>query len=164
MSHTRYYLDLDPEVPVPIVGRFPDGYTLTREILAPPNLTRLLYIEVGSAYGWVDRLTWTEQKWQFHFMKPQLQFWVLWSVTEPAGYFELWRGDDEQDSVEIAYFGLRSAFIGKGMGGLLLAHAVKHARAFGRRVWVHTCTKDHPHALSNYEKRGFRIFKTEAIE
>jgi len=30
-----------------------------------------------------------------------------------------------------------------------------------RRVWVHTCTQDHPHALANYRKRGFRVFKTQ---
>ena len=29
------------------------------------------------------------------------------------------------------------------------------------RVWLHTQTSDHPHALSNYHGRGFRTFKTE---
>jgi len=27
------------------------------------------------------------------------------------------------------------------------------------RVWLHTCTLDHPSALANYKARGFRIFK-----
>jgi hypothetical protein len=30
-----------------------------------------------------------------------------------------------------------------------------------RRVWVHTCTHDHPNALNNYLKSGFRIFEVE---
>ncbi len=30
-----------------------------------------------------------------------------------------------------------------------------------RRVWLHTCTLDHPAALPNYVARGFRPFKTE---
>ena len=30
------------------------------------------------------------------------------------------------------------------------------------RVWLHTCNLDGPHALSNYQKRGFRIY--EVIE
>jgi hypothetical protein len=29
------------------------------------------------------------------------------------------------------------------------------------RVWLHTCTLDHPQALSNYEARGMRRFKQE---
>ena len=28
------------------------------------------------------------------------------------------------------------------------------------RVWVHTCTLDHPAALANYEARGMRIYRT----
>jgi len=29
------------------------------------------------------------------------------------------------------------------------------------RVWVHTCTLDHPGALPNYIARGFRVYKEE---
>jgi hypothetical protein len=32
------------------------------------------------------------------------------------------------------------------------------------RVWLHTFTKDHPHALPNYHRRGFRTFKIEQRE
>ena len=31
------------------------------------------------------------------------------------------------------------------------------------KVWVHTCTLDHPNALKNYLARGMTIFKTEKI-
>ena len=27
-----------------------------------------------------------------------------------------------------------------------------------QRVWLHTCNLDGPHALANYQKRGFRIY------
>ena len=30
-----------------------------------------------------------------------------------------------------------------------------------RRVWVHTCTLDHPAALANYQARGMKSYKTE---
>jgi hypothetical protein len=30
-----------------------------------------------------------------------------------------------------------------------------------RRVWLHTCTYDHPNALTNYLKSGFKVFKVE---
>jgi len=31
------------------------------------------------------------------------------------------------------------------------------------RIWLHTCTLDHPAALPNYLKAGFALFKQEAI-
>jgi len=32
-----------------------------------------------------------------------------------------------------------------------------------KRVWLHTCTLDHPAALPNYQKAGFAIYKEEMI-
>jgi len=77
-----------------------------------------------------------------------------------AGYFELAKHDD--GNVEIAYFGLIPAFIGRGIGGAMLTRAVSEAWALGtQRVWLHTCTLDSAHALPNYKARGFAPFKTE---
>ena len=66
-----------------------------------------------------------------------------------------------EESVEIAYFGLLPPFIGQGMGGALLSDAVAAAWEFGaKRIWLHTCSMDHPSALANYQARGFKIFET----
>jgi GNAT superfamily N-acetyltransferase len=79
---------------------------------------------------------------------------------EVAGYFELEKHGD--GSVEIAYFGLRPEFFGRGLGGELLTRAVEEAWRIGaRRVWLHTCSLDSPRALPNYHARGFRPFKEE---
>jgi hypothetical protein len=32
------------------------------------------------------------------------------------------------------------------------------------RVWLHTSSQDHPRALPNYHRRGFRTFKAEQVE
>jgi GNAT superfamily N-acetyltransferase len=67
------------------------------------------------------------------------------------------------DEVEIAYFGLLLKFIGRGLGGALLTSAIENAWAWSptpSRVWVHTCNRDHPSALANYQARGFKIYKT----
>jgi hypothetical protein len=29
------------------------------------------------------------------------------------------------------------------------------------RVWVHTCSRDHPAALANYQARGMRVYRVE---
>jgi hypothetical protein len=33
-----------------------------------------------------------------------------------------------------------------------------------KRVWLHTCTLDHPNALPNYLARGFTPYRTETYE
>jgi GNAT superfamily N-acetyltransferase len=59
-------------------------------------------------------------------------------------------------------------FLGKGFGGALLTSGrrlawqmVSPSGAPTKRVWVQTSSRDHPHALPNYEKRGFRTFRTQ---
>jgi GNAT superfamily N-acetyltransferase len=81
-----------------------------------------------------------------------------------AGYYELRR--DKHGGVEIAYFGLLPEFIGRGLGGALLTSAIEEAWSpcsgiITTRVWVHTCNRDHPQALANYQARGMIVYKIE---
>ena len=80
-----------------------------------------------------------------------------------AGYFELIFHRDEKE-VEIAYFGLLEEFQNKKLGSYLLSQAIKKSfNSKVNRVWVHTCSLDHKHALKNYLGRGMKIFKSESI-
>jgi ribosomal protein S18 acetylase RimI-like enzyme len=163
MGHQRFYLELAAEQESPHAAPWPDAFWLRREEAPAPALCRMLYRDVGEAYAWVDRSQWTDEEWAAYVAQPELTVWVLRAHDDPAGYFELKREADGQ-SVEIAYFGLRPGYVGRGLGSRLLAAAVREARALGAsRVWLHTCTKDHPHALANYQARGFRVFKVEDI-
>ena len=122
---------------------------------------RALYAGVGERYHWRDRLRWSDEELGAHLGLRSVAVWILEVGGETAGYFELKRHFD--DSVEIAYFGLLPAFVGRGLGGFLLTRAVEEAWAFGAtRVWVHTCTLDHPAALSNYKARGMTEYRTES--
>jgi GNAT superfamily N-acetyltransferase len=78
--------------------------------------------------------------------------------AQRAGYVELLPRDDE---VEIAFFGLLQPYQGVGLGGHLLTFALERAFELGRRVWLHTCSLDGPHALPNYEARGMVPYRTE---
>jgi GNAT superfamily N-acetyltransferase len=121
---------------------------------------RYLYTEVGRAYHWTDRLVWSDETIQRHLGDPRVSIWLMSEGETPAGYFELQEHDDR--SVEIAYFGLLPAFIGRGWGKYLLTRASRAAWELRpNRVWLHTCTLDHPSALPNYLKRGFRPVRTE---
>jgi GNAT superfamily N-acetyltransferase len=124
---------------------------------------RYLYQEVGRAYHWTDRLSWTDEMIRAYLDTPAVSVWLMSWQAAPAGYFELRKHED--DSVEIAYFGLLPDFIGRGWGKHLLTRAVESAWALGpSRVWLHTCTLDHPAALPNYLKRGFRQVRQEVYK
>lgn len=126
----------------------------------PASFLRRLYTEVGRAYHWVDRLGWSDGLWRARQAQPGVEWYLLTCAGEPAGYYELERHPDA--SVEIAYFGLLPAFLRRGLGKHLLTDAVLRAWSLGAaNVWLHTCTLDDPAALPNYERRGFRAFRTE---
>jgi ribosomal protein S18 acetylase RimI-like enzyme len=126
----------------------------------PISFFRYLYAEVGRAFHWRDRLSWSDDTIRRHLETPGVSLWLLSWDAAPAGYFELKRHDD--DSMEIAYFGLLPEYFGRGWGKYLLAEAVRRAWAFAPpKVWLHTCTLDHPAALPNYLQRGFSPVRQE---
>jgi GNAT superfamily N-acetyltransferase len=156
----RTYLEMrSPDALVP--ARAPRGDIEVRhESPCPPALYRTAYLGVGGQYRWTDRAEWTDEEIGAHVAAPGLGVWTLRVVGELAGFFELERLPD--GSVQIAYFGLMPAFIGRGLGGYMLTQAVRTAWTLGpTRVWLHTCTFDHPSALPNYLARGFTVTGTE---
>lgn len=135
-----------------------EGLEVRRVELPCPELNRFLYETVGAGWRWVDRLPWNDDRWEAWVDRAELQTWVGYLSGTPVGYFEL--ETRSGGNVELAYFGLLPRFIGRGLGGRLLALAVEKAWETGAsRVWVHTCSLDHPAALANYLARGFRVFK-----
>jgi GNAT superfamily N-acetyltransferase len=129
----------------------------------PASFFRYLYEEVGRAFHWTDRISWSDETIRVHLDTPGVSVWLMSWRAAPAGYFELRQHQDR--SVEIAYFGLLPDFIGRGWGKYLLTRAVESAWQLGTdRVWLHTCTLDHPAALPNYVKRGFRPVRKEVYE
>ena len=124
------------------------------------RFNRDLYFAVGEQWQWVDKHPWTDQEWEQYATAPELRSFAAYYDGQLAGYYELRR--DEQSGVEIAYFGLLPAFFGRGLGGVLLTNAIEDAwgdTPMPARVWVHTCNRDHPHALANYLARGFVIYQ-----
>jgi GNAT superfamily N-acetyltransferase len=129
-----------------------------------PALYRHCYRTVGAAYRWRDRWDWSDERIRAHLADPAITLHVAWRGDALAGFYEL-RRVAEDDSVEVAYFGLAPGELGRGLGKHLLSCAVRDAWALdAARVWLHTCTLDHAHALPNYRARGFAPYKTEVYE
>ncbi len=158
---TITYLEMtSPEEAVPYRGE--RRLEVRRAEVPCPELNRFFYVAVGSEWWWHERTGWGRDRWLEWVDRPELETWIGYFSGTPVGYFEL--EVQPGDEVQLAYFGLLPSFIGKGLGAELLYTAVERAwQVAKRRVWVHTCTLDHPAALPNYEARGFRIYATEAM-
>jgi len=120
-----------------------------------PQVSKWFYTLVGADWHWVDRLVWTDEQWLRWVDRPEHHLTTAWVDGVPAGYFEL---EQQSTSVELAYFGLTSHFIGQGLGGWLLTEALQRAWSVPavERVWLHTCSLDGPNAVANYEARGLK--------
>jgi GNAT superfamily N-acetyltransferase len=156
----KTYLQLESRAEFKPVAS-PDPHARVEQVHgAPASFFRYLYVEVGRAWHWVDRLPWTDDELRARLAQPGVTLHLLSVAGAPAGYFELEKHED--GSVEVAYFGLLPEFMGRRLGGYLLSEAVSAAWALApTRVWLHTCTLDAKAALPNYLARGFRPFKEE---
>jgi GNAT superfamily N-acetyltransferase len=128
------------------------------------RFNRDLYLRVGQQWEWIDRRTWTDDQWKEYAIASELCTFAGYYNHRVAGYYELHQ--DGESGVEIAYFGLLPEFIGRGLGGALLTSAIEQAWSLRgsiapSRVWVHTCNRDHPQALANYQARGMIVYKVE---
>ena len=127
------------------------------------QLNKFFYKQVGKNHRWIDRLTWSDEKWINYISNRNLETYIISESCDLAGFFELLH-NPELEETEISYFGLLEEYIGKGIGGYALSTAIKKSFEKNiRRVWLHTCTLDHPNALKNYIARGMTVFKKEKI-
>lgn len=169
MEVQRTYLELRDRAQFQAAfGDFPD-ISITRAKRPLPDVYRQCYRVVGKAFHWRDRWDWTDEEITKHLADPAIQLFVATrsagnKQADLAGWYELRRVADD-DSVEIAYFGIVASEFGRGFGKHLLSSAVRDAWALRpKRVWLHTCTLDHPNALPNYVARGFTPYRTETYE
>jgi GNAT superfamily N-acetyltransferase len=91
---------------------------------------------------------------------PLVEVYALEHEGRDEGLLELDFRDAGQ--CELAFFGVTAKLIGSGAGRWLMNRALELAwsRPVGR-VWVHTCTFDHPAALAFYQRSGFRPFRRQ---
>jgi GNAT superfamily N-acetyltransferase len=128
-----------------------------------PEHYRRLFRLVGGPWLWFSRLVIDDAHLATIIQHPKVE---LYSVIDQAGaevgMLEL--DFREADECELAFIGLVPELAGQGHGKWLLAEAVHRAWREGvERVHVHTCSLDHPAALSAYRRAGFAPFK-RAIE
>jgi GNAT superfamily N-acetyltransferase len=135
-----------------------DGLAVVRAVKPTIGYYRFIYDAVGSNWNWRSRKRLTDDQLAAIIHDPKDEVHVLFADGVPAGFAELDRRTPGE--VEIVQFGLVPEFIGQGIGKYFLQWAIDKAWSYQpKRLWLHTCTDDHPGALPNYLKAGFQIFQ-----
>lgn len=118
---------------------------------------RTLFRRIGADWMWVSRLFIPDEKLSSILANPLVEVFVLQKDGDGIGLLELdFRAAGE---CELVFFGLAPEAIGSGLGGALMDQALVRAWARPiRRLWVHTCTFDHPAALPFYIRSGFKPY------
>jgi GNAT superfamily N-acetyltransferase len=140
----------------PTIAGEPDGpFSLRRE--QAPDLARYrdLYRRVGEEWLWFSRLRMNDAALAAIIHAPAVQVHALVHEGADEGLLEL---DFRQaGECEIVYFGVTSKLLGRGAGRWLMNRALELAWTHPiNRLWLSTCTFDHPAALTFYLRSGFR--------
>ena len=136
------------------------AWTLRRVETPPLDWFRDLYRRVGEEWLWFSRLQMSDADLAAIIQAPLVEVYALEHEGRDEGLLELDFRDAGQ--CEIAFFGITAKLIGSGAGRWLMNRTLELAwsRPVGR-VWVHTCTLDHPSALAFYQRSGFRPFRRQ---
>ncbi|WP_338396802.1 GNAT family N-acetyltransferase [Persicobacter psychrovividus] len=119
-----------------------------------------IYQAVGAPFGWTGRILMKTTELRALLAADQHALYLLKYQDQVAGFVEYILHPDQ--AIEIVYFGLTPEFTGKGLGKVFLQTCIVQAyRKQAKKVWLHTCEFDHPNALPNYQKMGFRLLKEQ---
>ncbi|HKU67190.1 MAG TPA: GNAT family N-acetyltransferase [Candidatus Baltobacteraceae bacterium] len=135
---------------------------LTIEAFTQPDARRYraLVRHVGEPYLWQSPLLITDEQFAEQVRDPKVAIYALLTGGRDEGILHL---DFRQaGECEVRLFGVSERLRGTGAGRKLMNYALDAAWSRPiRRLWLHTCTLDHPDALPFYIRSGFAPFKRQ---
>ena len=132
-----------------------------RKVEAPAlDWFRDLYRRVGEEWLWFSRMRMPDDDLAAIIQAPRVEVYALVHEGRDEGLLELDFRDAGQ--CEIVYFGVTGSLVGRGAARWLMNRALELAWSRPvERVWLHTCTFDHPAAIPFYQRAGFRPFRRQ---
>jgi GNAT superfamily N-acetyltransferase len=145
----------------PALRRDPPGAWTLRRVETPDlDWFRDLYRRVGEEWLWFSRLQMSDADLAAIIHSPLVEVHALGQDGRDEGLLEL--DFREAGQCELAFFGVTANLIGSGAGSWLMSRALELAWTRQvSRVWLHTCTYDHPGAVAFYQRSGFRAFRRQ---
>jgi GNAT superfamily N-acetyltransferase len=136
------------------------AWSLRRVDVPALDWYRDLYCRVGQQWLWISRTRLPDAELAAIIQSPPMEVYALAHEGSDEGLLEL--DLREPGQCEIVSFGLTEKLVGTGAGRWLMNRALEIAWSRPvTRVWLHTCTLDHPSALAFYQRSGFRPFRRQ---
>ena len=138
----------------------PGEYALRRMNMPELAAYREIYRRVGEEWLWISKIRMPDAELAAIIQSPLMEIYALAHEGRDEGLLEL--DFREPGQCEFVSFGLTERLVGIGAGRWLMNRALE--LAWSRpvtRVWLHTCTFDHPAALAFYQRSGFRPFRRQ---
>jgi len=121
---------------------------------------RDLYRRVGEEWLWFSRIRASDEKLAARLHHPLVETHALVADDRDEGLLEL--DFREPHACEIGMFGVTAKLVGTGAGRFLMHRALELSWSRPiKRLWLHTCSFDHPAALPFYQRAGFRPFRRQ---
>jgi GNAT superfamily N-acetyltransferase len=146
---------------LPAIPSDPKGAWTLRRVETPAlEWFRDLYRRVGEEWLWFSRTRMSDDELAAIIQAPLVEVYALVHEGRDEGLLEL--DFREAGQCELSFFGVTAKMIGSGAGRWLMNRALElsWSRPIAR-VWVHTCTLDHPSAVAFYQRSGFRAFRRQ---
>src|SRR3569833_2041595 len=120
------------------------GAWMIRHVNAPAlDWYRDLYGRVGGPWLWVSRIRLPAAELAATILSPSMEIHALAHEGRDEGLLEM--DFSEPGQCEIVSFGLTGKLVGTGAGRWLMNRAIEIAWSHPiERLWLHTCTFDHP--------------------
>ena len=157
----RFFLEIKKKISLNQSPTFPKKIKIDSE--KDININKFFYRQIGRDHFWRDRLLWSDKEWHNYVDNINLETGVMKLNEELIGFYEQ-EFHKAKNEIELIQMGIIEEHHGKKFGSLLLEYIIHKAFANNvERVWVHTCSLDHKHALDNCLSKGFKTFKEEII-
>ncbi|MGY4600902.1 GNAT superfamily N-acetyltransferase [Bradyrhizobium sp. GM22.5] len=139
----------------------PLGAWTLRKVDTPAlHCYRDLHRRVGEEWLWFSRARMNDGELAAIIHAPGVEVYALVVDGHDEGLLEL--DFREAGQCELVYFGVTAKLIGSGAARFMMNRALELAWSRDlSRVWVHTCTFDHPSAVAFYQRSGFRPFRRQ---
>jgi GNAT superfamily N-acetyltransferase len=136
----------------------PPGLAMVLVTKPSPSWYRALYRRIGEDWLWISRAVMPEDELADLISRSSTTILALERSGQAIGLVEL--DASSPGEVEIVTFGVVPEETGTGAAKVLMEGALARGFSGGvQRVWLHTCTFDHPAAVRFYLHQGFRAFK-----
>ena len=160
----RFFLELKKNNKPEQLIIFPKNVKISLENKKDININKFFYRQVGREHFWRDRLLWSDKEWEKYIHNENLETGIMKINDELVGFYEQEFHKDKNE-IELIQMGILKEYQGKKLGSFLLSYIIhKTFKQNIKRLWVHTCSLDHKHALNNYLSKGLSIFKEEEID